>query len=287
MSDSKKDIAIAVSKRRLCVFDNSGGLKNKKSISDLMCSVITKGSMQTRTLYTTKDETIIDYRSAVVINGIDWLSDQVDLLQRSIMLELPTISEEERKTEEELEAETNEILPYLLGGIYDAIQNILRSDDITVTGLPRMADYANLTAKACEAMGYDVTAYQTVLKNNYANILNAFSEGDITMKAVKLFMSNRQSYVKSMSELYKGCYSVISGQVLPGEMGDFPKGSAAFSRRINTLKDPLALVGITFTTRKTNEYTEITITNANSGNQHTTTISHPLVKKKGITRKTI
>lgn len=88
------------------MFDNSGGFKHKKSISDLMCSVVTKGSMQTRTLYMTKNETIIEYRSAVVINGIDWLSDQVDLLQRSIMLELSPISEEDRKTEEELEAES-------------------------------------------------------------------------------------------------------------------------------------------------------------------------------------
>lgn len=86
----------------------------------------------------------------------------------------------------------------MLGGIYDAIQSILKSDDIVITGLPRIADYAKLTAKACKAEGYGVAAYQTALKDNYSSILNAFSEGDITMKAVNMYMAQRPTYTGSM-----------------------------------------------------------------------------------------
>lgn len=259
LSESKKDIAIAVSKRLLCAFDNTGGLKNKKALSDLLCSVVTKGSMQTRTLYTTKDETVIEYRSALVINGIDFLTDQTDLLERCLMIEMSAIPDKERKTEKELQSEFQSVLPQLLGGFYDIIQKILAQEEVIVSKLNRMADYELLAVQAAVAMGYTAEWFQEALCKNIQNIHRAFSMGDITVKAISMFMENRTEYTGSMSELQMACYDVLTGKVLKAEQSSFPKSDAAFSRRINGLKKQLEQIGVTFSTRVTNKYTEISL----------------------------
>lgn len=260
LSDNLKDLAIAVSKRLLCVFDNTGGLKNKKRISDFLCTVVTKGSMSTRTLYTTKEETILEFRSALIINGIDFLTDQSDLLERCVMIEMKPIPEEERKTEAELETEFRKIQPDLLGGLYAIIQQILQINAINVSGLNRMADYEMTGIKTAIAMGYNAQWFQGILNNNIQNMNHAFADEEIVVKAIVELMKKRKVYKASMNQCSVECKAAINGKVLPSELAAFPKTSAAFSRRLTGLKKHLELAGITFDKKTTNKCTEIIIT---------------------------
>ena len=259
LSEKLKDLAIATSKRLLCVFDNTGGLKNKKKLSDLLCTVVTKGSMQMRTLYTTKDETVLKFRSNLVINGIDFLADQTDLLDRCLMLELDTIPEEERKTEIELDAEIKQVMPELLGGLYDIIQKILVMEEVSVTKLNRMADYELLAIKAAKAMGFTVEEFQSMLNNNIQNMQDTFSMSDITIKALSMLMANQNSWTGSVGQLHMTCYNVLNGAVLKSELATYPKSAAAFSQRIKSMEKQLKNVGITFAFHRTKKNMQITV----------------------------
>ena len=260
LSDNLKDLAIAVSKRLLCIFDNTGGLKNKKKISDFLCTVVTKGSMSTRKLYTTKDEMILEFRSSLIINGIEFLTDQSDLLERCVMLELQPIPETERKTEAVLESEFNKIQPMLLGGLYDIIRKMFQMDEVTVSNLNRMADFEMTGIKTAIAMGYTAEWFQDILNNNIRSMNRAFADEEIVVKAMVELMKNKSQYQASMSQCCMDCQSAIKGKVLASELTSYPKSSASFSHRLKGLKKHLEQMGITFDTKPTNKYTEITIT---------------------------
>lgn len=259
LSEKLKDLAIATSKRLLCVFDNTGGLKRKKKLSDFLCTVVTKGSMQMRTLYTTKDETVLKFRSNLVINGIDFLADQTDLLNRCIMIELDTIPEAERKTEVELDAEIKKVMPELMGGLYDVIQKVLGMEELSVSKLHRMADYELLAIKAAKAMGFTVEEFQSMFDQNIQNMHDTFAMSDITIKALSMLMADRDMWEGSVSELHMACYNVLNGNVLKSEMAAFPKDASAFSQRIKSMVEQLKHIGISFVMHRTNKNMQITV----------------------------
>jgi hypothetical protein len=58
----------------------------------------------TRTLYENDEETVFEFIRPQMITGIDELASRGDLLERSLMVELQRIPEDERLTEAELEA---------------------------------------------------------------------------------------------------------------------------------------------------------------------------------------
>lgn len=259
LSENLKDIAIAASKRLLCVFDNTGGLKNKKKLSDLLCTVVTKGSMQMRTLYTTKDETVLQFCSNIVINGIDYLAEQCDLLNRCIMIELDTIPEEERKTEKQMDIEIKKAMPELLGGLYAIMMKTLVMDDIAVSKLNRMADYELLAIKAAVAMGISAEEFQNMLNKNIQNMQYSFAMSDITVKALVMLMANQETWEGSMSELHIECYNILNGKVLKSELAAYPQNESAFSRHLKGIEKLMVPLGITFKTKKTNKNMQITV----------------------------
>src|SRR5215210_4710406 len=80
-------------------------------LSDALCRLSTGGGFGTRTLYENDEETIFDATRPVILNGITDVATKPDLLDRAIILVLPTIPEEKRKPEAELWREFEEALP--------------------------------------------------------------------------------------------------------------------------------------------------------------------------------
>ena len=76
--------------------------------------------MTTRTLYANREEEIFQAKRPTILNGIPEFATRPDLVDRTIIIELAPISEEARRTEEELwaafEAERPAILGRLLNG---------------------------------------------------------------------------------------------------------------------------------------------------------------------------
>ena len=66
-------------------------------LSDALCRVATGGGFATRTLYEDDEETIFSYMRPVAVNGIDEIVTRHDLLDRSLIIHLPAIPEEERR----------------------------------------------------------------------------------------------------------------------------------------------------------------------------------------------
>ncbi|MGT2465044.1 bifunctional DNA primase/polymerase [Mesorhizobium atlanticum] len=152
LPDKPQDLMIQAKEYRLLNFDNASGMSAE--MSDALCSLATGGGFAVRKLYTDGDLYVMTYTRPFMINGIGGYANRPDLMERAIPIRLPTMPEGGRKTEEELLAEFNRILPGVLGALYDGVAHALR--DYGNTEPPRhlrMADSARWIGAAEKGLG--------------------------------------------------------------------------------------------------------------------------------------
>jgi len=136
-----RDLAIAAGNGWLLAYDNVSSIPTW--ISDALCSLSTGGGFGTRELYSDADEKIFDYQRPVILNGIGDIVTRPDLLDRSIVIQLPIIPEDKRRQESDLNRAFDKARPRILGALLDAAVCALRNQHTVELPLkPRMADFA-------------------------------------------------------------------------------------------------------------------------------------------------
>jgi hypothetical protein len=122
-------------------FDNLSGIP--LWLSDALCRLSTGGGFSTRTLFSDQDQELFEATRPVMMNGISDIANRPDLLDRSVIINLPAIPEEERKLEKRIFARVDAIAPSVLGFVFDAVvEGLNRVGDVNIDRLPRMADFA-------------------------------------------------------------------------------------------------------------------------------------------------
>lgn len=134
-------LAIQAALSRLLVYDNASYVRGDSS--DFLCAMLTGGGFSTRKYYTDDEQRMFKNSVPIIINGIGEFANQHDLLDRSIVLNLPAIPEGARRTEKVINARFEEILPGILGRLFDIVSVAMRRfDDVEPPTTVRMADSA-------------------------------------------------------------------------------------------------------------------------------------------------
>jgi hypothetical protein len=150
----EQDLMIQAAENALLVYDNASAMK--WDISDALCALATGSGFSVRKLYTDAESSIFKNCRPVIINGIGEFAHRPDLLERSILLQLPSMPIKLRKTERVLKQEFERILPKVLGCLYDIIAAALRNQGtVSVAESIRMADAAEWIAAAEPATGLE------------------------------------------------------------------------------------------------------------------------------------
>jgi hypothetical protein len=160
-----RDLAISADNSWCLGFDNFSTVRSW--LSDALCRISTGGGFATRTLYTDSGEKIFEARCPILLNGIDIVIGRPDLSDRCIFLSLAAITEEERKTEEEVWAQFEAVRPYVLGCLLDAVACALRRlPTVNLPKLPRMADFAKWVSAAEPALGWTEGSFLEAYRQN-------------------------------------------------------------------------------------------------------------------------
>jgi hypothetical protein len=183
----ERDLAIAASNEQVLSLDNLSGMP--EHLADSFCCLSTGGTFAVRSLYTDGEEALFSARRPCIMNGIDTLTYRSDLLDRTIVLDLPLISKKNRKKEETLLAQFNLIKPGIFGLLLDATSmGIRRESNGEVKdreeGMPRMIDFCRWVM-ACETAlpwkpGEFMDEYTKSLKDSLIDL----AEGDQIARAV-------------------------------------------------------------------------------------------------------
>ena len=161
----ERDLMIAASNGWVVALENLS--KVPIWLSDALCRLATGGGFGTRELYSDGEEKLFNAKRPVMLNGITELATRPDLLDRSILINLPRISDDRRCTEAELWRDFDAAKPRILGAVLDAVSMALRNlDSVVLECKPRMADFAQWGCAAEPAFGCEPGAFMVSYRGN-------------------------------------------------------------------------------------------------------------------------
>jgi phage/plasmid primase-like uncharacterized protein len=232
-----EDLLVAAVNNWVVSFNNVSRLSDSQQ--DELCSLSTGGGFGTRELYTTNQEAVVDVKRPVIINGICDFVTAPDLIDRCLIIELPHIRDNQRKTETEIQNTFEKIYPELFGALLNVLVATLKElPNIRLEDKPRMADFAML-GSALEKVqnwgnGLFLNEYEA---NRRENVLAAMEYSPVVLAIIN-FMQLRQRYEGTFSQLYG-----ILNEYKPAMCG-WPQSSKGLANQIKRHIYALKLVNL-------------------------------------------
>lgn len=258
MPNSIQDLAISLSNNYMPCFDNLDSLSAAKS--DLLCIASTGGGFSKRTLFTDDDETLLELHRCPALNGINVVVTRADLMDRSIVLELERIPEEERKEERVVREAFEKDKAAIIGGALSILSKAMTIyPDVQLNKLSRMADFTRWGYAISEAMGYGGERFLTAYRNNQSSSNEEAIYSHPVASTVVSFMRKRNKWKGSVADLLRQLEYEAGIEMIDMNVKSWPKAAHILSRRLKEVKSNLGEKGITFNIRPAGDSKEITI----------------------------
>lgn len=234
LPDNDRDLMIHAKEFWLLNFDNASGMK--ADMSDALCVLATGGGIAVRKLYTNGELHVMSFARPFVINGISGYANRPDLLERGIPIRLQPLGEENRKTEGEILAELKDVLPDVLGALYDAVSLALRNfADTEPPRNLRMADAAQWLMSAEPALKLPPGTLVQAIVN---------AQDDVFVDRI-----NNESLVIKLRQFtpdqpFEGYIGDLFAAIDAAQDPNLPKTPAHLSSQLTRLRPAMAKAGI-------------------------------------------
>jgi hypothetical protein len=260
---TEQDLVISCSQSHLVCFDNVSILS--PDMSDALCKVSTGGGFATRTLYTNGEETIIECRNPLVLNGITDFATRPDLIDRSLHLHLPTLGDGARMTETQLEAAFVATWPIALAAILDGVASaMLRRATIRIHQPGRMVDAETWAVAAAPGLRVEPADMLASLRANGAELHEQAFDADPVAASLMDLLEDPQwwnEWTGTPSALLAAITRTLPEderqrrQVPPG----WPKGVNGLTTRLKRIMPMLRRVGIDVVAERSNAKRTVTV----------------------------
>jgi hypothetical protein len=244
----ERDLMLAATNSWIVALDNLSRLP--AWLSDALCRLSTGGGFATRTLYENDEETLFMAMRPIIINGIEELTTRSDLLDRSVIINLPAIPPDRRKTEAEVWREFEFVRPFVLGSILDGVSHALRNvESVRLEHKPRMADFAMWATAAEESFGLSRGSFISAFIGNRESANELALEASPIAATLVDFIQNEARWTGKPSELLDEL-NRCAGEDTKRQQG-WPKRSNALSGAIKRIAPNLRTVGIEYDVGRT------------------------------------
>ena len=217
---STREFRRAADTRYLLLFDNISDLPT--AISDELCRLAT--GIRAR---------------PIILNGIEDVVTRPDLAERCLFINCALISDDRRRTDDDIRTAFVTARPRILGVLYDAVSHGLKMLPQTKLGeMPRMADFSRW-AKACEgSLLWPSGTFQPAYQRNRVEAVEKVVEADPVALAVQRLIEERSSWVGTASQLD------VALQQADTQMKYRPTAARALSGRLRGTLTSLHKLGI-------------------------------------------
>jgi hypothetical protein len=235
---NRESLFICAENSHLNSYENLSHLQSE--LQDAFCTLATGGGFADRTLYTNKEETIIDVKRPVVLNGISVLVTAQDLLDRTIHIDLPRIVN--RKTEKQIEKEISENKGTIWAGLLDLLADalkILPSVQIEPEALPRMADFAYLGEAVYRSLEKDEGNFLADYEaNRYQGVHRTINSSPVASKLIDFIDC-------SENQEFKGTIGVLFDELndMSRHEDAWPKSARGFGSSLRRMAPSLRTLG--------------------------------------------
>lgn len=224
-------------------FDNITSIS--QSMSDYLCRVVTGSSYSKRTLYTVDDAFIYKLKRPIGVNGINIASARPDFLDRCLIIEVNRIAKEKRRKDEEVKQELKQLIPDILGWIFDTLVKVLKyknenPDKIRLKEYPRMADFAEYGEIIARCIGFKENEFVQAYFENIEIQNEEVIESSVVAKAIIEFMEEKTEWEGSATHLHSLLTSIEeSKDSRLVRSKAWPNAGNSLSRKINELTPTL------------------------------------------------
>jgi hypothetical protein len=150
----EKDFAVTLHRQQIPSFDNLSFISGK--IQDLMCRVVTGGSIERRKLYTDNETFYVKFKRAMILTAIENPITQHDLLDRTLTITRRRYDDTENRSKVDYLERFKKKHASILGGILNTFVGALNVlDTLGLDKLPRLADYYKFGMAVAEYIGED------------------------------------------------------------------------------------------------------------------------------------
>jgi hypothetical protein len=170
-----QDLIVAARNGLVVAFDNVSTLPQE--LSDDLARLATGSGFGARQLYTDLEEVIVHVARPIAINGIEEVATRGDVLDRSLVLMLPTIDRFEK--EDLFWQEFDAAHPRILGALLDAVSCALANRDAVVAPNVRMADFAGWVSAGESALGLEAGSFINAYRVNRASAVQLTLEASL------------------------------------------------------------------------------------------------------------
>lgn len=240
---NERDLFISANSNHLLVFDNLSGLS--ADLSDALCKLSTGGGFSTKKLYTDSEEIVLTAKKPIILNGIDYISTRDDLTDRSIIIELPVINDENRLDERTFWDDFNKDLPKILGGLFNIIAKIqVKYKSIKLPEKPRMADFIQWVTTGEKELGLKPYEFLRIYKSNKLYAAYEAIEYDTLAFGIKTYLDSNPCLEGTATNIIR----LISGSLRPHGINvkeDWIPPNK-FKNKIQRIKPLLSRVGIKY-----------------------------------------
>ena len=227
------------------VYDNLTHIQEEQS--DILCQAVTGIASSKRTLYTNSDDSLMQFKRCIALNGISQVAVRSDLLNRTLLQQHDPIPPTEKKGEQELFKQLGGMMPELLGYIFDVLVKVLKQGLVEVKNKPRMADYATWCETISRCMGNPENAFMDAYTANIEMQTDEAIDNNPIAGAIIELMETQPKGVwlgnptKLLGELNK---LAIQNEIDTKQNPYWPKAAQILSRRLNELAPNLKQKGI-------------------------------------------
>ena len=233
------DLAIAAGNAWVVAYDNLSSIK--VWLSDALCRLATGGAFATRELYSDDSEVLFEATRPLLLTGINEVATRSDLLDRSMLVNLPRIPNKARRQERDLWEAFDAARPKLLGALCDAVSHALdQQGAVKLEAMPRMADFAAWVVAAEPALGLHEGEFMR------AYVGNQSAGNDLALEASPIWLA-LQTVLKGGD--HDGTASELMGKLESAaddrarKQKGWPGNASALSRHLNRLAPNLRAAG--------------------------------------------
>jgi hypothetical protein len=237
-----EDIFVGANTNWLASFENISHLT--PNMQDALCTLATGGGYATRKLYTNDEESVINVKRPVVINGIPNSISAQDLIDRAICLELPKI---DYKEETEIGMEWDKAKGSIMGGLLDLfVATLVQLPYVKLHKPPRMADFTKLGEAMMLAMGEPAGSFTAIYQDNRANSIAHALESSPVGVAVREMAEVHHPLAGATVPVFHGTvkrlYDLLTENYKGGE--GWPRSPKGMSEAIKRQSPALLALGI-------------------------------------------
>jgi hypothetical protein len=249
---------------RVVALDNVSRLP--EWLGDALCRAVTGDGLLSRALYTNHDVAVLTFKRALILTAIAVEGVRGDLADRLLPIELDRLTEDERRTEEELEEAFAVAHPSILGAVCDLLAEVLAIlPETRPERLPRLADAGRIFAAVDRVQG--THAFESFLLVG-GRLAEEVVEDDSVAQAIRELVETRGRWIGSTRELL----DTISPEQRPR---GWPETSQALTSRLARAEEALRLVGIKTERRRNGRRRELVLTDLSREKPETLVTTSP------------